>query len=203
MIIYGLRMFGKTDAVPGLFYVHTRFFHIDFIPLCPTQTYLILELRGEANRAIEIPTSGRSILVAWLRFLSVLFSLLFFFLALASLDDPSIGASATFFGLFAASCSLVGFAMCGKTLQTANYETAVELCSHLGQLGPLYRRKIDQHFSRSNGIVLAEATVLEDHEYSDEEEGFTDEVEVEVTEISKSSPQFSNQKNDDSTNMVV
>ncbi len=41
--IFGMRMFGQTDRVPGVFHVATRFFHICFVPLYPMKSILVLE----------------------------------------------------------------------------------------------------------------------------------------------------------------
>jgi hypothetical protein len=35
IIVWGSRLYGKVDAVPGLFHVATRFGHIWYLPLIP------------------------------------------------------------------------------------------------------------------------------------------------------------------------
>jgi hypothetical protein len=65
MIIFGTRTFGKVDQVPGLFYVVTRFGHFDFLPLIPMESYVLMD--DGSQRGVPIGTSGKSVLVAWLR----------------------------------------------------------------------------------------------------------------------------------------
>src|SRR5215207_6184396 len=65
MIIFGTRLYGKVDHVPGLFYVATKFFHVQFVPLVPAGSFLIIDDGSE--RGVAIGVSGKSILVAWLR----------------------------------------------------------------------------------------------------------------------------------------
>jgi hypothetical protein len=64
IVIFGTQRYGKVDQVPGLFHVVTDFFHIDFLPLVPTASYLILD---GTDRGARIGLSGKSILFTWLR----------------------------------------------------------------------------------------------------------------------------------------
>lgn len=66
MIIYGSSKYGKTDHLPGLFYVMTEFAHIYFVPLIPAQSWCILD-NGSDNQGVAIRMSGKSVLVAYLR----------------------------------------------------------------------------------------------------------------------------------------
>jgi hypothetical protein len=75
MIIFGTRLFGRCEDVPGLFYVGTKFFHVNFVPLLPVKTTLVLEgseqstgLRGSSYRGFDLPMSLKSIAIAWARF---------------------------------------------------------------------------------------------------------------------------------------
>jgi hypothetical protein len=75
MIIYGInRLFGRTDRIPGLLFVATTFFHIFFIPLIPTGSYLVMEKddQGDSFRGISIPFSIKSWLYGWCRAVAVL-----------------------------------------------------------------------------------------------------------------------------------
>jgi hypothetical protein len=65
MIVFGTRMYGKVDQVPGLFHLATEFFHINFVPLGPTRSFLMLD--GPGNQGIRVGLSGKSILFAYLR----------------------------------------------------------------------------------------------------------------------------------------
>src|SRR5262249_14421905 len=65
MIFVGTRLYGKVDQVPGLFHLATEFFHIQFVPIGPSRSYVVLE--GSGNRGIRVRLSGKSILFAYLR----------------------------------------------------------------------------------------------------------------------------------------
>jgi hypothetical protein len=65
MIVYGMRLYGYSDAIPGVGHVATQFVHIWFTPLVPLKSFFVLE--GEGNRGVPIPMRGKSVLSAWLR----------------------------------------------------------------------------------------------------------------------------------------
>jgi hypothetical protein len=70
MIVAGTRLYGKVDQVPGLFHLATEFFHIQFVPIGPTRSYVVLH--GTGTRGIRVGLSGKSILFAYLRAILVL-----------------------------------------------------------------------------------------------------------------------------------
>src|SRR5262245_47840413 len=69
IVVWGTRLYGKVDRVPGLFYVSTHFFYAQFIPLFPTSSYLILDGTegSQGFQGVKIPMSGKSVLVGYLR----------------------------------------------------------------------------------------------------------------------------------------
>jgi hypothetical protein len=67
LIVWGSRLYGKVDEVPGLFHVATRFGHLWYIPLIPMGSHLVLARQGDSYQGIPIPMSGKSVLLAWLR----------------------------------------------------------------------------------------------------------------------------------------
>jgi len=78
MIVFGTRLFGKVDDVPGAFHVATRFFHVSFLPLIPTSSWIVLEDSKESGfmssswSGVQLPSlSWSSIGMAWLRVLSI------------------------------------------------------------------------------------------------------------------------------------
>jgi hypothetical protein len=74
VIVWGSRLYGKVDVVPGFFHVATRFGHVYYLPLIPTQSFVVLGQQGDQFHGVPIPMSGKSILLAWLRaFLVVAF----------------------------------------------------------------------------------------------------------------------------------
>jgi hypothetical protein len=68
--VFGTRMYGKVDQVPGLFHVSTQFAHLNFIPLFPIKSWLVFDstMQGNAFRGIPLGWHGKSIFFAWLRF---------------------------------------------------------------------------------------------------------------------------------------
>jgi hypothetical protein len=68
LYIFGTKTYGKVDHLPGLFYVSTTFFHVNFVPLFPTGSYLIIDDGKE--RGMKIGWSGKSIFFAWMRALA-------------------------------------------------------------------------------------------------------------------------------------
>src|SRR5215510_5340106 len=66
LIVFGVRMFGKVDQVNGVFHIATRFFHLNFLPLFPTESYLVLP-DGSVIQLEKI--SWVSVRMAWLRVL--------------------------------------------------------------------------------------------------------------------------------------
>src|SRR4051812_50211547 len=69
--IFGSRLYGKVDQVPGVFHVATKFGHLNFIPLIPMESYIVLSTQGKQFSGVRIPMSGKSVLVTWGRALSV------------------------------------------------------------------------------------------------------------------------------------
>ncbi|MGE6760743.1 hypothetical protein D7X55_15375 [Corallococcus sp. AB049A] len=89
MVIFGSRLFGKCDAIPGLGYVATKFGHINFVPLIPLEGWLVVAEEGNGWRGQAISMSGKSVLTAWARFLFIvvgLGSLLFGFIAFTEME---------------------------------------------------------------------------------------------------------------------
>ena len=67
IFIFGVRLFGKVDVVPGRFYVATEFYHIQFVPIVPMQTYLVLEEDADGWRGVTMQQCRKSIKDAWQR----------------------------------------------------------------------------------------------------------------------------------------
>ena len=66
-MVYGSRLFGKVDVVPGMFWVATKCGHLNFFPLFPMQTYIVVSQQGTTWNGLPVGLSGKSFLVAWLR----------------------------------------------------------------------------------------------------------------------------------------
>ena len=67
--VYGTKLYGEVDRVPGLFSVSTLFFHINYVPLFPTGTYVVIEgsHSEESFNGKQIGLSLKSILAGYVR----------------------------------------------------------------------------------------------------------------------------------------
>jgi hypothetical protein len=99
MLILGTRLFGKVDVVPGAFHVATRFFHLNFLPLWPASSWVVLP---GGDRGVKLSAlRWSSVLMAWARALLVLCAL---GLLLGAFVDgrAAVGRAALLLGLAAA-----------------------------------------------------------------------------------------------------
>ncbi len=178
LLIWGKRNYGTTDQVPGIFHIETNFFHIWFVPLFPLKTFLILG----PDRGVQIPVSSKSVWAVYLRLFSVLGLIVSWITMMATIGNANPGNPTIPVVSFVLVCGLCYFAFAGKQLQLASYERAIELCSHLGAHEDHYKQKIDQHFHKIDGVVAAEAIILED-DVDQEDVEFQDETGVQKQEI--------------------
>lgn len=76
--VFGTQRYGKVDQVPGLFHVATEFFHVQYIPLIPVKSWLVIDstVQGGRFRGVPLGWYGKSIFFAWLRFGSFIGGLL-------------------------------------------------------------------------------------------------------------------------------
>jgi hypothetical protein len=67
--VYGEKLFGQVDHVPGLCYVSTLFWHAEHIPFLPLQSYIVLEGSedGDAFQGKPIRLSLKSTIIGYLR----------------------------------------------------------------------------------------------------------------------------------------
>jgi hypothetical protein len=74
IVMFGTRLYGKVDHVPGLFYVASHFAYLNFVPLFPTASYLIFEgSEGEQGfRGVPLKMNGKSVFFGYLRALALL-----------------------------------------------------------------------------------------------------------------------------------
>src|SRR5688500_3030904 len=66
-IVFGVKVFGVVDKVPGGFCVGTRFVHIWYLPLIPLGSYVVLDWTEDGFEGIRKPLDLKSIAFAWLR----------------------------------------------------------------------------------------------------------------------------------------
>ena len=65
IVFFGSRQYGKVDHVPGLFYVATNFFYVQFVPLFPTGSVLVLD--DGSQRGMKLGLHGKSVLFGYFR----------------------------------------------------------------------------------------------------------------------------------------
>jgi len=116
MIIFGSRLFGKVDHVPGHSHVATQFFHLNFIPLFPTKSWIVLHgtessgfmkssWRGIQLRSIRWGSVG----MAWLRFGLVICAAVFGLVGAAGLASGRSASSGMVEVLLAVGCGAALF----------------------------------------------------------------------------------------------
>jgi hypothetical protein len=66
MIHFGQMRCGKVDQVENLFHVVSEFFQINFIPVVPLRSYLVLH-GAPPGSEIAIPLNGKSVLMGYIR----------------------------------------------------------------------------------------------------------------------------------------
>lgn len=77
IVAYGSHYVGKTERIPGVLWVSTRFLHVMFFPFVPRDSWLFVDKATRADLdlqvdALPIPLQARSVALAWLRALLVL-----------------------------------------------------------------------------------------------------------------------------------
>lgn len=133
-IVFGTRLYGKVDEVPGLFHVATNFFHVWYLPLIPVGSVVVLDKRGGAFRGAKIDLSVKSVLVAWARlwlFVAAIFAGVFGFGLLAG-RTPMWGPGIAMLVIAAACVACGGAAWAMSSIRRANYHRAVQLAEKIG-----------------------------------------------------------------------
>jgi hypothetical protein len=122
MIVRGCGLYGKVDEAPKLFHVATLFRQAGFVPIVPLRSFLVLKGVGDSFEVKEIPLSWKSVLVAWLQWLSLV-GAFFGFLAAIKHLTPAAGL------LCALNLGLFAFLKWSKTVRGASYARARELAA--------------------------------------------------------------------------
>jgi hypothetical protein len=131
-VIFGTRCFGKVDHVPGLFYVSTRFFHINFVPLIPLGSYIIFD---GTDRGKPIGLSLKSLGLAWGRWGLVIAGVVCAFIGLAhfggglNLRDTGLILIGCGLGVIAVLCAALFIA--SFFLNKASHDRAMQLADEL------------------------------------------------------------------------
>lgn len=127
-IVWGSRLMGKCDTVPGLGHVETKFGHIYYLPLIPTQTFLVLSKSGKNFRGVPLSLSFKSILMAWSRAILLVAGLVFAIMTVMFAVDPKSGDNPIIPGIVAAFCWIAAAVLSyAKPFTHASFARACEL----------------------------------------------------------------------------
>ncbi len=138
IVVWGTRLYGKVDEVPGMFHVATQFFYLQYVPLVPMGSYLVLTNTGESFQGAKLGLSLKSTLVAWLRVALALGAVAAVVVAIIMLNDPRTGGAKAALpaGLLIASGLAAGFAFWWsyrlQGVGKASYARAVQLAEKAG-----------------------------------------------------------------------
>jgi hypothetical protein len=152
LIIYGSRLFGKVDVVPGLFHVETRFGHLWYIPLVPIESFIVFNKSGDSWNGVNIPLNLKSVCYAWLRTLLMLAGIVGCGLAMANVKSrPEGWATPAILGI----CSLAASAVLAfhKGSALASHARARRLGDLIG-LTPHGMQMIDNVFVSAREPVI-------------------------------------------------
>ena len=144
VIIWGSSLYGRCDEIPGLGHVATNFGHLYYIPLIPTKSHFVMEKEGASFRGADLPMSGRSVLVAYIRAATVVGAIAMSIGGLAS-------GEIVVWGL--AILAIVGAIAAFRMGSRASYARACEIAEHIG-FGPQVQVLIDLAYDQ---ITEAEA----------------------------------------------
>ena len=144
IIIWGSGLYGRTDEVPGLFHVATRFGHLWYIPLIPTRSYLILDV-DSGERGAEIPLNLKSMLLGWGRPACLIAAVVAGIGALGQRGDPGAGILAA---SICGAAIVTGLVLkLSSRLRFATHERARDLADLTG-LDEKAKVLIDLHFGK-------------------------------------------------------
>lgn len=135
-VICGQELYGKVDVVPGKCHVATRFFHLYYVPLIPTSSWVIRKgaVSDPGSAEQQIRMSFKSICIGWLMSLLIIFGVIA--VAHAGVELYSglarVNVVNSWLELGAGLTSIaVWILFLARPLQ-ASPERAIELLTHLG-----------------------------------------------------------------------
>ena len=138
IFIWGSRLYGRVDDMPGGLHVATKFGHLWFIPLIPMGSTLVIEKDRSQYRGVPIPMSFKSILLAWTQAALIVAGIALIIVGLSLCGsnaprhrpDPLVGGLCAGAGLVA----LIGTWGVGRLgfIRRASYARAVQLAEHAG-----------------------------------------------------------------------
>jgi hypothetical protein len=130
LIPFGTNFQGSVDEVPGFFWVETKFYHVGFMPLVPLGTWAVTRRVGNGRQGVKIPMSIKSILMAWIAYLSAVVGLIGSCIALSQyLASDTHWLPCAITGGIAAVIWLVVKYL--PILRRASYTRACQIAKHL------------------------------------------------------------------------
>lgn len=146
IVFYGTQFYGKVDRVPMLGHVATSFFYLQFVPLIPLGSYLVLD-GGQGS--ISVGFSFKSLLVAWLRTAMVFGAFGLAVAAIIAVGDRSVaGMVLGAGGAAACACAMAGSYYL-PFIGQASYERAQRLADQVGAKRE-FRLMLDVHYGRKS-----------------------------------------------------
>lgn len=145
MVIYGSRLFGKTDQVPGMFHVATKFGHINYIPLIPLESYIVLGQDENNFRGAKISLHWKSVLLAWFRAACYVAAIILPIVAVIALTEHRMLDAAMEIGFALGVGALLLASYFVRGFGRASYVAAVRYAEIL-ELNPIGHTMIEAHF---------------------------------------------------------
>jgi len=144
MLVYGKRLYGVVDKVPGGFSVQTLFGHLWFLPLVPIESWLVFEKTREGWRGIKLESiSWRSVLFCWGRAALAIAGAM---CALGMLEGFGIDSSRPVSWGIALAC--FGALAWSYRASRATYERAIAVVRE-HRLGPQFEATVEASFGRA------------------------------------------------------
>jgi hypothetical protein len=132
VIVWGSKLYGKVDVVPGFFHVATRFGHVYYLPLIPTQSFVVLGENGKQFQGVPIPMSAKSVFIAWVRAFLFVACISLSIAALVNLQDRDPTAWITCAVMAVGAGVLCGFVSWHKSTTRASLNRACALGELIG-----------------------------------------------------------------------
>ena len=129
-VVFGSRLFGTCDVVPELFHVKTMFFHVDYIPLFPTGSYLVFG-DGKDAAGIKIPFSFKSWILTWARAAMFIWMVVAGIWTIVNMNDPRESVAIPLLSFLVAG-SFFAFFMIYPRKKMPSYARACRLAEHAG-----------------------------------------------------------------------
>jgi len=132
-MVHGTKPFGKCDVVPALFHIETTFQHLNFIPIFPLRSHLVMQ-RGVGPYVggysrVDLPLQWNSILYAWIRAASFLGSAIGLLMMMISIQDHVVSIGR---GLFAVMGVMLVASMLWPRIRKPSFERACSLAQAAG-----------------------------------------------------------------------